>query len=512
MISVSGAAVDPSVVELTKWIAEHWFGPRRAVLASASSPRLRARPVVPRRGAVRSGVDDPVARATEQALRKGGGLVMVPPLASALSAIEVVARRGPIIVSCPTKRMVRLGAASLRRRGLTTAELPDEWDAARSGVDVVIGARSAVLGACRDLAGMVVIDEHDEAMKEERSPAWDALAVASRRCGQAGIPLVATSAVPSAQALTLFGESIFVPQVTEPWPSVLIENLDDLSVKGSLLGTALLDLVATQESSVGCIVSAKGGARLLACTTCRRIQVCERCSAALTRKTEGTLHCASCASDVGSVCVSCGRTGLAVLRGGTSHFRDELSRSTGRTVHEISTDAPDDWVEGRVFVGTEAVLRRMGNLDAVVFVDADRDLSVGSVNAPRDFLSKVAQAARMVGRSGRVVVQTRQPSHPVLTALASDLPAVSILDWLMDDLESRKLLDLPPYSSVARISTPEGVVLDRSVLEGLDVEVAERGDNSFVRAHDREVLRQAIDAIRLHHGAACRVHVDPWRY
>jgi primosomal protein N' (replication factor Y) (superfamily II helicase) len=83
-----------------------------------------------------------------------------------------------------------MGAAFLRRKGLSTALVPDEWDGARGGVDVVIGTRSAVFAPCPELKAVVVIDEHDELLKEERSPAWDATAVASERARHAGIPLI----------------------------------------------------------------------------------------------------------------------------------------------------------------------------------------------------------------------------------------------------------------------------------------------------------------------------------
>jgi len=58
---------------------------------------------------------------------------------AAMSVVIEAAARGSVLVLCPTLRMARLGAASLRRKGLTTAELPDQVDAAIAGVDVVIG-------------------------------------------------------------------------------------------------------------------------------------------------------------------------------------------------------------------------------------------------------------------------------------------------------------------------------------------------------------------------------------
>ena len=41
-----------------------------------------------------------------------------------------------------------------------------------------------------DLAAVVVIDEHDERFKEERTPAWHAREVALERARRAGVPAV----------------------------------------------------------------------------------------------------------------------------------------------------------------------------------------------------------------------------------------------------------------------------------------------------------------------------------
>jgi primosomal protein N' (replication factor Y) len=154
IVSVSGDGVEPDVVSLTQWMSQQWFGSWRATLSSASAPRMRGRHVNPRRGQNPTFPNDEVTTATRELVSRGGGVLMVPPLASALHVVAELARDGSVLVVCPTQRMAVMGAAALRRRGFTTALVPDDWDAAKSGVDIVIGARSAVLAPCQSLSLM----------------------------------------------------------------------------------------------------------------------------------------------------------------------------------------------------------------------------------------------------------------------------------------------------------------------------------------------------------------------
>ena len=510
VLAVAGPSVEPDVVELTSWVAERWFGSRRAVLASASAPRVRQRPVTSRRGRVTAGSDGPVVRATKNALSSGGGLVVIPPLFSALAAVETVALNGPVLVVCPTHRMARLGAASLRRRGFTTAEIPDQWELARAGTDVVIGARSAVFAPCPDLSAIVVVDEHDEAMKEERSPAWDALAVACERGRRSGVPVVATSPTPSAAALVAMRDSMHAIEDSSGWPSIIVEDLSALPVKGSLLGRHLLALASPADSSIACVVGAKGGARLLACASCGVLQLCS-CGTALHRDANGALTCARCQKTFGTVCVRCGRTTLKILRGGSAHFRRELAQSIGREVLEITSDTSEDWVLGRVFVGTEAVLRRVAAVDAVVFVDVDGDLAAPRTGAVRDVLARVALAARMVGRGGQIVIQTRQPGSPVLVALSGGNPARDLATWMDKDVAARRAMGLPPFGRMVRIRY-SGSAEHVSLPEVAGVDVASIGDGVLARSTDEDALARFVGAVREAGGREVRISADPWRY
>ena len=63
---------------------------------------------------------------------------------------------------------------------------PRAWDRARAGACVVVGGRTAVWAPVPDLAAVVVLDEGDEALEDERAPTWNARDVAVERARRAG--------------------------------------------------------------------------------------------------------------------------------------------------------------------------------------------------------------------------------------------------------------------------------------------------------------------------------------
>jgi len=508
--TVSGRALPTDLVSLTKDVAERWRGPWRAVLRSASAPRQRARAASGRRTRIGgAGNDDPSAFL--RFLDGGGGVAHVAPGASVLSLVAEAAARGPVLVVCPTHRMARLGAAWLRRVGLTTAEIPDEWERAEAGVDVVIGARSAVWAPCPGVRTIIVADEHDDALKEERVPAWDAASVAVMRAESLGVAWVLASPVPSARALHTAGDRVHVA-TSGGWPRIVVEDLNDLRAPASLLGSTLLAELAREGSTVACVMTTTGGARLLVCDACRSVQRCTECTSALASDEEGLLRCHRCSSTHGSVCTKCGREKLRTLKGGHAHLGREVERATNRPVSLVSGDSGDVDTDGRILVGTEAILHRMSGLDAIVLVDADRDLLAPRVDAPREFLALAARAARAVGFDGLLVVQTRVPDHPLMVALAEPDPAAAIRVWLDADVERRRELRLPPFSEVVSVIYAAGAVPAALPPLPPDVSLLANLRGWVLRSSTRADMDTALESIRSIPGAPPRVVVDPRRY
>ena len=449
--------------------------------------------------------------ASRRLVTAGGGLLVAPPSASVLNVVADLAQHGAVLVVCPTQNMASLGAASLRRRGLTTAVVPDDWHIARVGVDVVLGARSAVLAPCAGLSAIVVIDEHDELHHDERAPTWNAVSVAQERSSRARVPLILTSALPSAESAVAHQESTEVINEQSLWPRFIIENLDDVPVAGSLLSSALLSSVTQTSETTVCVLNTKGKARLLICKSCRTVQACATCSSLLSQNDDGQLSCLRCQTNQGSVCLSCGRTAFSVPRGGVSQLISQLEKSTKKPIVEITAESDNTWTQGSVFVGTEAALFRVPHADTVVFADIDRDLSAPRVTAPREVAALLIRAARLVGSRGTIVVQTRTPNHPLLMAFGDSNVTQGLMEWSTKDIEQRRVFSLPPFAELVSLSLADDETFaDMPTLN--DVDTALMSGQLILKSISRDSLREAIDVLRGHYGARLRVHADPTRY
>lgn len=273
----------------------------------------------------------------------------------------------------------------------------------------------------------------------------------------------------------------------------------------------MLQSVGTRGATTLCVLNTKGKARLIVCKSCRSVQVCAECSALLTQDENDVLYCARCQRERGSVCISCGRSSFAVPRGGVTQLRSQLEASSPNPIVEITADGDDTWTKGCVFIGTEAVLHRIPSADCVVFADVDRDLGAPRLSASAEVLALVARAARIVGANGRIVVQTRQPHHPLMTALASaDISGA--LDALSEaDLAQRQVFSMPPFARVVRITLAEGRDLGEAQLP-LDVDVARDGEAFLLRSLSRESIAEAVATLKATFGIAVRVHADPRRF
>jgi primosomal protein N' (replication factor Y) len=91
----------------------------------------------------------------------------------------------------------------------------------------------------------------------------------------------------------------------------------------------------------------------------------------------------------------------------------------------------------------------------VIFLEFDQHLLATRLSASEDAIALVVRAGRMVGGrgqrgSGSVLVQTRIPDHPVITAAVRADPG----SLAASELALRRQLSLPPFCAVAMVSGP----------------------------------------------------------
>ncbi len=173
VLAVVSAGPPPDVVALCRWAAWRWAGPLATFLRAASPANVVGAADVPE-----------VETAIYPALLGpahawfGDALIVSPPLRPADVPL-LVAPEGSTLVIDPSPARAAQLAVALRDEGRDVALVGSEhpagsrtraWDRARSGAVVVIGGRVAVWAPVPDLATVIVLDEGDEALEDERAP------------------------------------------------------------------------------------------------------------------------------------------------------------------------------------------------------------------------------------------------------------------------------------------------------------------------------------------------------
>ena len=503
---VTGWGPAPEMFPLAEWAAWRWAGRPPHFLRTASPPNaVQGLPPPEDIPAVPVAPADPLIA---EAFHRERAVLRLPPAHDLYGVVLAAAALGPALVIAPSHAAAQFLAARLRRAGVSVALQPREWARAAAGTRVVIGARAAAWAPVPELSAVVVLDEHEEVHKEEASPTWHARNVAFERARRAHVPCVATSPCPSLEA-QLWGELLTLPRQDERagWPAVDVvdRRKEEPRRRNDLYSPKLVDLVRSGKRIV-CVLNRKGRVGLLACGACGELARCERCGAAVAQRADGELECRACAAVRPAVCQACASTQLKARRIGTARAREDLERLAGVPVGEVTGDT-DALPDAPVLVGTEAVLRRVDQADAVAFLDLDAEVLAPRYRAAEEAMALVARAARVVGgksAGGRWLLQTRLPRHEVVLAALHGDPA-RVADA---ERERRTALRWPPFSAMAHVSgAPAAEFVSR--LSG--VEVLGPADGAYlVRAADHRTLLDVLAATPRPPGRL-RVAVDPLR-
>lgn len=534
LAKVTGRGPSSDLIELAHWAAWRWAGRPAHFLRTASPPRsvrgLPPRPPSPSDADWAATGLDPDALALEALGRDGRArgaasspaVIRLPPSEDPLGVVAAVARLGTTLVVTPSHAAAAALGRGLRHAGIATAVMPGDWPLAAAGARVVVGARASVWAPAVGLSGVVVLDEHDEALQEESAPTWHAREVAVERARRAGVPCLLVSPCPSLEALAA-GPLLVASRSRERagWPIVdVIDRRREEPRRVDLYAPRLLDLIhltLDREAKEGvgrvvCVLNRKGRARLLACGACAELARCTACGAAVGAVDDDTLTCPRCETSRPMLCLACGSGRLKVLRLGVSRARDDLERLLGVGVGEVTGElGEDEPLPGTpVLVGTEAVLHRAGRADLVAFLDLDAALLAPRYRAGEETMALLARAARLVDgrrRAGRLVLQTRVPHHEVVQAvLHADPSRVAVVEGA-----TRAALRLPPEAAMAELSGAgaEAYATCLRATSSLEVLGPVR-DRYLVRAGDHQALCDTLAATPRPPGRL-RVAVDPAR-
>jgi primosomal protein N' (replication factor Y) len=337
---------------------------------------------------------------------------------------------------------------------------------------VIIGTRSAVFAPLRSI-GLIWVDrEEDPAFKEPQEPRYHAREVAWMRAQGEGALVVLASAHPSLESAYDTGAETYAVS-PEPARRPSIE-LVDLSQEpgGTLLSHKLVAAIQEAlESKAGVLLflNRKGYARTLVCRDCGWMPRCRSCAVTLAYSREaGHLTCRYCGQTdvVPQACPLCKSARFNTVGDGTERVeldarrlfpQAKIARLDGNRLHRTAA-ARDLWEGVRlgtwdILIGTQALFQRepFPRRGLVGILHADSGLHVPDFRAAEhayQLLDKAVCCGRASTEGGRVILQTRLPSHHAVQAILSADPR----RFYDEELAARRLLNYPPACHLATLS------------------------------------------------------------
>lgn len=362
------------------------------------------------------------------------------------------------------------------RRGQTFLRL-----ASSSGGELIVGVRSAIFLPAKNLGLIIVDEEHDGNYKQsDLAPRYNARDCAVVMGRIYGANVVLGSATPSLESyMNSLAEKYAYVELTERWgegvlPEVVVSDTIRAVKRGErkthfnfdLLNDISRTLAAKEQ--VMLFQNRRGYSPYIQCRTCGYSPRCPHCNVTLTQhKASSRMECHYCGYTMPtpSVCPNCDIQDMALMGFGTEKAIEEIARlypearvdrldsdtSTSerafkQIVHNFEAGETD------ILVGTQIITKGFDfkGVSTVGILNADNLLSVPDFRASERAFQLMMQVAGRAGRHndrGRVVIQTSQPKHPVITYVATgDYHAMA-----HKELEERRAFGYPPYSHLIRI-------------------------------------------------------------
>lgn len=345
---------------------------------------------------------------------------------------------------------------------------------------VVIGARSSVFLPFSHLGLVIVDEEHESSYKQyDPAPRYNSRDVAMVLSRMHGAKTLLGSATPSVETYykAMSGKFGFV-SLPVRYGNVCLPEIRIVDMKarskgrGSAIGAfadetkRLADEALSRGSQVIFFQNRRGYAPLVRCRQCAWTPRCEQCDVALTYHSHiRQLQCHYCGAlyPLPTVCPQCKEPAIEVIGYGTERIGEEVETAFhGVKMLRMDLDTTrnkdsyekiiDDFSAGksRILVGTQMVTKGLdfGGVEMVGVLNADAVINFPDFRSSERAFNMLEQvsgrAGRRSGQRGIVVVQTYQPTHPVLSFLKSH----DYMGFYNSEIAARERLFYPPFSRI----------------------------------------------------------------
>ena len=428
-------------------------------------------------GVTGSGKTEVYLHAAAQVLARGRQVLMlVPEINLTPRLLQLVRERFPV------STIVALHSE------LNDSERLHGWLLAHTGqADIVLGTRLAVMTPLPRLGLIVVDEEHDPSFKQQEGMRYSARDLAVFRGHRENLPVVLGSATPSLETYAHAESGRYDKLMLRTravadavLPTIRLVDLNtsahEHGVTNPVWAALKQRLDAGEQSLV--FLNRRGFAPVLSCAGCGWVSACTRCTsymvlhrqghAANLRSdgmlTHGRLVCHHCGLDtkVPERCPTCGNVDVRAYGQGTQRLesrlaerfpearvlridRDSTSRKGSAERLLARAHAHPDAGGVDILVGTQMLAKGhdFKRLTLVAALNVDAALFSADFRASERLFAQLMQVSGRAGRTekpGEVLIQTRNPGHPLFQSLLNhdyDRFARSLL-------KERQVAGLPP--------------------------------------------------------------------
>ena len=357
------------------------------------------------------------------------------------------------------------------------------WNRLQSGeLRVILGARSALFLPFSDLGLVIVDEEHDSSFKQqEPAPRYHARDAAIYYASLFGAKVVLGSATPSVESYYHALQGKYgLARLQERYGGLSMPEISIADTRKTMGKTRARVMISPElEVAINAALeknhqvilfqNRRGYSPYQICNTCGWIPKCRQCDVALTfHKSTHKLHCHYCGSTYPTVtqCKACGHHDFWQENFGTQKIEEALgsifpqARIARMDLDSVKGKHAHDQVilqfeQKRIdiLVGTQMVVKGLDfdHVELVGVLDADSLFAFSDFRVNERAFQLMEQVSGRAGRkdfTGKVLIQTRNPTHPVLGMLIRhDYTA-----FFHSELDGRKQFAYPPYSRLIKLT------------------------------------------------------------
>ncbi|TFH22132.1 MAG: primosomal protein N', partial [Bacteroidia bacterium] len=347
---------------------------------------------------------------------------------------------------------------------------------------VIIGVRSAIFLPFSNL-GMIIIDEEHENTYKQHDPAprYHARDTAQVLALFHNARVLMGTATPSFESLYnarnhKFGYVTLSNRYGDvEAPEMVVANIKQAIKRKQMVShftpelTRAIKETLDRGEQIILFQNRRGYSHYIVCNDCGHIPKCGLCDVSLTyHRISGKLECHYCGhkENMPTGCPSCKGTNMSMKGFGTEKIEDELplvfegirvGRLDADTTRSLTQTSKmiRNFEEGNldVLIGTQMLSKGLdfSNVSLVGVLDADQMLHFPDFRAFERSYQLISQVSGRAGRRklrGKVIIQTMDPDHPVISyILQQDHEGL-----YKDQMEERQLFGYPPFKRMIRIS------------------------------------------------------------